>query len=417
MTTISVSDVVFRQDLYPRIDHDPALVQRYQENLDVLPPIEVNQHNILIDGWHRWTAYKQAKASEIEVTVTETASEVELLRLAVVRNAAHGKQMSSADKKEYALRIYGMTTSWSGDDETRIAKDLSASSSSIRGWLARAKKDTSSAKNRQIARLWLLGHTQQEISSITGDSRENVGKIATISKITEKSGYTHDPDYTNFTAPIYDVWKLKESGNSVRHSGQSEVSFVDNLLYLYTEPGDIVIDPFAGGGSTIDICRKRLRRCFASDLTPIESRKNEIREHDITSGLLKPPQWKDVSLVYLDPPYGAQVASAYSDKSEDLANQDNDAIAPAVAEVIKAYMSKLSARSHIALIIQATQWHAENRRRVDHVWRIAELGLPMPIQRIQVPYESQQAKAQMVSWAKENREILTLSREIVVWEI
>jgi len=52
-----LSQIVYREDLYPRIKSDPATVQRYAENLDVLPPIEVNQHNILIDGWHRWTAH------------------------------------------------------------------------------------------------------------------------------------------------------------------------------------------------------------------------------------------------------------------------------------------------------------------------------------------------------------------------
>jgi len=36
-TTISVSDVVFREDLYPRIERDPRLVQKYAEDLDVLP--------------------------------------------------------------------------------------------------------------------------------------------------------------------------------------------------------------------------------------------------------------------------------------------------------------------------------------------------------------------------------------------
>ena len=50
---IAVSDVTWREDLYPRIERDPVLVQRYAENLDMMPPIEINQHNILIDGWHR----------------------------------------------------------------------------------------------------------------------------------------------------------------------------------------------------------------------------------------------------------------------------------------------------------------------------------------------------------------------------
>jgi hypothetical protein len=57
------------------------------------------------------------------------------------------------------------------------------------------------------------------------------------------------------------------------------------LLYLYTSPFDVIVDPFAGGGSTIDICKKRLRRYFVSDRKPIVEREKEIRTHDLTSGL------------------------------------------------------------------------------------------------------------------------------------
>ena len=32
-------------------------VQKYAEDLSVLPPVEVNQRHELIDGWHRWTAH------------------------------------------------------------------------------------------------------------------------------------------------------------------------------------------------------------------------------------------------------------------------------------------------------------------------------------------------------------------------
>ena len=48
--SIPVASVVFRKDLYPRIDSSPVTVQKYAEDLSVLPPIEVNQHNELIDG-------------------------------------------------------------------------------------------------------------------------------------------------------------------------------------------------------------------------------------------------------------------------------------------------------------------------------------------------------------------------------
>jgi site-specific DNA-adenine methylase len=53
-----------------------------------------------------------------------------------------------------------------------------------------------------------------------------------------------------------------------QHFGNSEVRWLDNLLYLYTQPFDIVVDPFAGGGSTIDVCKKRFRRYWVSDRKP-----------------------------------------------------------------------------------------------------------------------------------------------------
>ena len=56
-------------------------VQKYAEDLSVLPPIEINQRNELIDGWHRWTAHKKLDATAIRVTVTQTTSDLHLLEL------------------------------------------------------------------------------------------------------------------------------------------------------------------------------------------------------------------------------------------------------------------------------------------------------------------------------------------------
>ena len=44
---LKVSKVVFREDLYPRMETNPTLVQTYAEIIEVLPPIEVNQHSQL----------------------------------------------------------------------------------------------------------------------------------------------------------------------------------------------------------------------------------------------------------------------------------------------------------------------------------------------------------------------------------
>ena len=77
--TRSTSDIVWREDLYPRIRTNPQLVQTYAKCLSLLPPIEINQHNELIDGWHRWTAHRQLEQEQIKVFVTETESDAEIL--------------------------------------------------------------------------------------------------------------------------------------------------------------------------------------------------------------------------------------------------------------------------------------------------------------------------------------------------
>ena len=80
-----------------------------------------------------------------------------------------------------------------------------------------------------------------------------------------------------FKPPLYNVWKEQHKANRSGHSGNTHSTWVGNLLWLYTDPFDVVCDPFAGGGSTIDVCKKRFRRYYVSDLTPIVERESEIR--------------------------------------------------------------------------------------------------------------------------------------------
>jgi len=421
---MKTADVVYREDLYPRIETSAQTVQKYAEDLDVLPPIKVNQHGELIDGWHRWTAHKKNEVEEIRADVIETTSDAHLLELAIELNASHGLQLSQADKRDMARKIYGATPEKERDEKKKqLAKILSVSERTIRDWLSRVDKDSKEARNRKIFDLWLACYTQQEIAELVGDGsdaeRKSVertlgqfGNVADLSK-TDAASADHAND---FAVPIYNIWKQQEKTNNVGHFGNSEVRWVDNLLYLYTKPFDVVIDPFAGGGSTIDICKKRFRRYFVSDRKPIVEREKEIRTHDLTEGLPKPPQWKDVRLVYLDPPYWKQAEGQYSDDKNDLANMTLEKFNEALAGVINGFAKKLT-DAYIALIIQPTQWKAPERQYTDHVGdMLRAVKLPVDM-RYSVPYESQQCNAQMVEWAKENKTCLVLTREIVVWKV
>ena len=85
--TISVSEVKFREDLYPRIQHNQQKAQEYSETISNLPPIWVNQHYELIDGKHRLIAHQLANEVNILVEIHETRSDDHLLELAIETNA------------------------------------------------------------------------------------------------------------------------------------------------------------------------------------------------------------------------------------------------------------------------------------------------------------------------------------------
>ena len=172
---IAVESVVFREDLYPRIKTSPETVQKYAEDLSTLPPIEVNQHYELIDGWHRWTAHKKNKEADIEVLVTETKNEAEFLAFAITRNASHGLQLSQEDKRKMAIYIYNGTPTRERDEKKKeLARMLSVSDKTITRWLSNIDKEEKEAQEQRVFDMWLSCHTQEEIAEAEDMARQTV---------------------------------------------------------------------------------------------------------------------------------------------------------------------------------------------------------------------------------------------------
>jgi hypothetical protein len=410
---VRLSEIVFDEVVYPRKEHDPALVQRYAGVLDEIEAkgsyIAVASDNKMLDGKHRWLAYRKVydgKADpKIKVFRYAVSTPHEQLKLSAKLNSEHGWQLSEEDKKFTAISLHGYGCTYED-----IAETLSVGKAKVSEWLARTVKEEKDRRDRKIFELWLACWSRDEIANSAVSSEWFSGTKMTKS---DKSAAEHS---TDFKVPIYNVWKQQEKTKGVEHFGNSEITLLDNLLYLYTEPFDVVIDPFAGGGSTIDLCRKRFRRYFVSDRLPIVERETEIRKHDLVKDkFLKPPQWKDVKLVYLDPPYWKQAEGQYSQDKSDLANMELKDFTRSLATIIKKFASKIPSKSFIALLMQPTQWKAPNKAYTDHVAHVLrDVKLPIRM-RVSCPYESQQCTAQMVEWAQKNKEILVLTRELIIW--
>ena len=417
---IKTADVVFRKDLYPRIEHSQAKAQEYSENIEHLPPIEVNQHNELIDGFHRWTAHKLAGVDEIEAVVTQTSSDNHLLELAIKTNASHGLQLSQSDKKRMAIQLYSRG-SRNAERKKELADLLSVTVRAITGWVSDLDQAEREERKKTIMDLWLKCYTAEEIGEAVGLSggelKEQVRSVS--ENILKQTKVQFSDDYQ---PPVYNIWAFGKKTNETSHFGNTEQRIVDNLLWLYTEPADIVVDPFGGGGSTLDVCKQRGRRCWISDRKPKAGMEEKLRTMDVCKEL--PPlhkRWSDVSLTYLDPPYWRQAQGEYSDDAEDLANMSLADFTTNMVDIVKRIASKQS-KGAIALIIQPTQWRAEPKGAfADHVFDIVQgvskIKNLVLENRVSCPYSSEQCTPQMVEWAKENKKLLVLSRELIIWRL
>jgi transposase len=417
-TSILLSTIIFDEGLYPRVEgHDPCVVQSYARDMEQIEAagkyLSVNADNVLLDGRHRMLAYKKRADGRMDLEVPvfryNISSPLESFRMAC-RLQDRGKSLSNDDRVACAKRLYAL-----GDQsQHEIAEALGVSQATVSTWLSRTIKEEKERKKEAAYALWLACHTQPEIADRINVPQQTVAEW--VKGFTELSAADISVFSADFTPPIYNVWKQQTKSGGPDHFGNSEPRWLDNLLYLYTESGSVVVDPFAGSGSTIDVCRKRKRRFFVSDRKPIVEREHEIRRHDLTDGLPKPPRWKDVKLVYLDPPYWKQAEGQYSNDPADLANMPLEQFHNTLAGIIDGFAKKLS-DAYIALIIQPTQWKSPERQFTDHVAEmIRRVRLPIEM-RFSVPYESQQCTAQMVEWAKANKRCLVLTREIVVWRV
>ena len=66
--------------------------------------------------------------------------------------------------------------------------------------------------------------------------------------------------------PLQTYGKIQKGNN--KYAGVTPAFVIYNLVKRYTEPGDLVLDPMAGSGTTLDVCSEEARNCIAHDISP-----------------------------------------------------------------------------------------------------------------------------------------------------
>jgi hypothetical protein len=409
--TIRCADVRFVKELYPRIRPLDDVVERYRDAIDNLPPIAVARDSILVDGYHRWQAHVREERAEIAAENLGNLSDAEIIRESIRRNAEHGQQLSREDKERMAAQLWAAMAHLSNGERTNeIMALLSVSRDAVEDWTKTTRQDERRATIARAWDMWLDCATEREIAEAIGVTQPAVNGWLRDKKSALAENLSNPPSRQHF-----DIWQFqtadKDSGQQ-SYFGAVPPQVVENLLWFYTEPGDIVVDLFAGSGTTIDVAKSMGRRIWASDIRGNHySPHLPIHQHDATYGWPEAAP-RSADLVFLDPPYWQQAAGRYSDEPGEMAEMDLDQFTAAWAIVAKAALKRAK---RVAYIISPTQ--NEDGSVVDHAtqmlgpftarnWRVER--------RIIVPYSTQQASGQQVTWARDNKRMLKLYRDLVV---
>ncbi|MBS0192217.1 MAG: DNA methyltransferase [Phycisphaerales bacterium] len=134
-----------------------------------------------------------------------------------------------------------------------------------------------------------------------------------------------------------------------RYIGASPSWVIWQCLQRYTRPGDIVLDPMVGSGTTIDVANDLGRRAIGIDLQPSrpDIRQGDARRIDLPNA--------GVDFVFIDPPYSTHID--YSDnpacigKLDALGPDAGRAYYDSMRQVIREISRVLKPAKHMALYV------------------------------------------------------------------
>jgi DNA modification methylase len=133
-------------------------------------------------------------------------------------------------------------------------------------------------------------------------------EVATVPAVTPEDEKPSLEMTTLWDYPRQSYGKTPKGDN--KFQGVTPAFIIWNLVQRYTNPGDLVVDPMAGSGTTVDVCKEEGRKVIGYDIAP---RHKEVIKNDARN---IPLPSESVDLVFIDSPYGDNVN--YSDDPENI---------------------------------------------------------------------------------------------------
>jgi len=156
-----------------------------------------------------------------------------------------------------------------------------------------------------------LGNTNESdwgplISEVAEAKKQNNSSSAIESEIEEERPQLEATTLWDYPRQSYG--KTPKGDN--KYPGVTPAFIIYNMVRRYTEPGDLVVDPMAGSGTTLDVCKEEGRRYIAYDIAPTRS---DIIQNDARKIALPD---NSVDMIFIDSPYGDNIR--YNEHPDDI---------------------------------------------------------------------------------------------------
>jgi hypothetical protein len=210
------------------------------------------------------------------------------------------------------------------------------------------------------------------------------------------------------------VWYFRESDElfGLNYPGKTHAHLVFNTLYFFTEKGDLVVDPMAGGGVVGDVCMTMGRKCHMYDVNPA---RDDIRKYDLVKQGL-PIEVENTDLTFWDPPYYKKKRGDYGPQSiSSLCREEYLQVFERAADAF----ARMGVRK-VALLISNYDdeylGHPEENIFIHHYisqfektgnWRVCRI--------VDCPLSSYQISGPMSSYHLESKTMARLGRSLVIF--
>ena len=342
--TVKISDIVLDKSIYPRNGIDHKRVSMFEENMRdgiKFDPIHLQAHPTepgkyrILDGAHRFTAYKGIGEKEIPAEIIKLNGKDPLLYAA--SKAIGPRELKDEEARETARRAYQNNPKLSSEE---IGKEVGRSRQAIDNYISDLRATIQSQLDLKIFKMDKLGIPQERISNRLSVKQRSISnylakmpelafllnsdlqKGFTVAQVAEKHGWPESLVWSikleekddlakyqeiQWGLRTWDDWKWTDCDKRFGDEwpGRIPAQLIAHLLYYFSKPGDLVIDPMAGGGVTADTCLAFNRRCWSFDMVDQPDERPEIEHHFWDINKLKWPVNGKTKpdLIIFDPPY------------------------------------------------------------------------------------------------------------------